>query len=177
MLIVITGGSGSGKSAYAEEYLLGLAKENPRYYIATMKVYDKEGRQKIERHRRMRSGKGFVTIEQPVQIERALEQMKQDGSENALLECVSNLTANEMFLEEQIIEKQVVVDRVVAGIGQLTKQVGHLVIVTNNVFEDGCAYDEITTQYLKALGEINEKLAAMADHVIEVVVGIPIPVK
>ena len=41
-----------------------------------------------------------------------------------------------------------------------------MVVVTNNVFEDGIIYDE-TTMYIKAMGIINEKLAAMADKVLE----------
>ena len=38
MLHVVTGGSGSGKSAYAETELLRLTKQNncKKYYIATM---------------------------------------------------------------------------------------------------------------------------------------------
>lgn len=30
-----------------------------------MEVYGEESRQKVERHRRMRAGKGFATIERP----------------------------------------------------------------------------------------------------------------
>ena len=52
-----------------------------------------------------------------------------------------------------------------------------LVIVTNNVFEDGRRYDAATMEYLKAMGLINQEIAAMADRVIEVVVGIPVRIK
>ena len=40
MITLVLGGSGSGKSAYAEHLLDG--KTN-KYYIATMQVYDAEG--------------------------------------------------------------------------------------------------------------------------------------
>ena len=60
MITLVLGGSGSGKSAYAEHLLDG--KTN-KYYIATMQVYDAEGEKKVARHRRLRAGKGFVTIE------------------------------------------------------------------------------------------------------------------
>lgn len=46
MLVLITGGSGSGKSAYAEDYLTKLSKKERKYYIATMQVYDEEGKKK-----------------------------------------------------------------------------------------------------------------------------------
>ena len=57
MITLIIGGSGSGKSAYAENYVLEQAKNLPKYYIATMQIYDAEGERKVERHRRLRAGK------------------------------------------------------------------------------------------------------------------------
>lgn len=200
MITLIIGGSGSGKSAYAEDYVLAAAADLPKYYIATMQVYDAEGERKVERHRRLRAGKGFVTIEQPTDIGKAgikiagnawNEQEKGDIHEVdgmdapneekqggvALLECMSNLVANEMFSGEQMPETDAVVRRVTEGIEALTKQLTHLVIVSNNVFEDGIAYDASTFRYIEALGRINTRLADLADHVLEVVVGIPVTVK
>ena len=52
-----------------------------------------------------------------------------------------------------------------------------LVIVTNNVFEDGIEYDDTTMEYIRAMGIVNQRIAAMADHVIEVVVGIPVVIR
>ena len=40
MITLVLGGSGSGKSAYAEHLLDG---KTSKYYIATMQVYDAEG--------------------------------------------------------------------------------------------------------------------------------------
>ena len=42
MLMVITGGSGSGKSEFAEKQAVRLAKGGPLYYLATMQVYGEE---------------------------------------------------------------------------------------------------------------------------------------
>ena len=185
MLVVITGGSGSGKSKYAEEYLMSLSQGCTRYYLATMQVQDGEGLEKVKRHQEMRSGKQFVTVEQPRGIEQALQKMKlheQEQTANlsdraALLECISNLTANEMFPGGAVVAPTVVAEKIVTEIQKLFSEVEHLVIVTNNVFEDGMDYDEATRGYLTAMGEINERLAAIADEVIEVVVGIPIVIK
>ena len=65
MLAVITGGSGSGKSEYAERVATSLAKRDglPLYYIATMRPFGEEGKRRVERHRKLRAGKGFETIE------------------------------------------------------------------------------------------------------------------
>lgn len=176
MMILVTGGSGSGKSEYAENRIVELAKDCDRYYIATMQVYDEEGQRRIARHRQMRSGKGFATIEQQTDIEKAIEKM-QAGSPNnraALLECMSNLVANEMFEDGIVNNKEEVVKKIIAGMRQLKESVAHLVVVSNNVFEDGIVYDQTTMDYIEAIGQINGQLAKMADEVVEVVVGIPV---
>lgn len=215
MITLIMGGSGSGKSAYAEDYALTQAGKSLKYYIATMQIYDAEGQRKVERHRKLRAGKGFITIEQPtdiaeaglqivtvqqsecrqkmnmVEVSGAADEVEEKRSASiagdereetqnastALLECMSNLVANEMFSSEQMPDVDTVVEEIVQGIASLTSQLSHLVIVSNNVFEDGIEYDETTLRYIEALGRINTRLAEMADHVVEVVVGIPVIIK
>jgi len=68
MLVVVTGGSGSGKSAFAEETVLSFG-EARRIYIATMQAFDEESHRRIRRHRHMRAGKGFETIERYIELE------------------------------------------------------------------------------------------------------------
>ena len=175
-MTLIIGGSGSGKSAYAEDYMVSISEDRKKYYIATMQIYDEEGKRKVERHRMLRGGKGFSTIEQPVDIGKAAEKMEAEDR-TALLECVSNLTANEMFLGEIPGTEEVITEKIVGEIAVLNRELTHLVIVSNNVFEDGNVYDKTTMAYIRAMGRINQKLAEMADEVVEVVVGIPIVIK
>ncbi|MBE6831255.1 MAG: cobinamide kinase [Ruminococcaceae bacterium] len=176
MMVLITGGSGSGKSAYAEKTAVSLAGKGPLYYLATMKVYDGEGRKKVDRHRGLRAGKGFLTIEQPTGILLAVSQMNR-GKGTVLLECLSNLVANEMFASKEIRREKEVADQLCAELCSLAEHTEHLVIVTNNVFEDGIPYEETTRAYMEALGRVNAFIAARADAVTEVVVGIPVPIK
>ena len=193
MITLVTGGSGSGKSAYAESLLSSC--EGIRYYIATMQIYDAEGEKKVERHRKLRAGKGFLTIESPMNVgkirfacagEAEQAQYRQgaerkvqgsSGKKSALLECMSNLTANEMFPKDGMKSEEEVVEKIVSEIQTLSQKLDNLVIVTNNVFEDGVIYDAGTMEYLKALGRINAALARLADRVAEVVVGIPVELK
>ena len=49
MMVLIIGGSGSGKSAYAEEYIGRIAGKGNKYYLATMQVFDEEGKKKAMR--------------------------------------------------------------------------------------------------------------------------------
>lgn len=208
MITLITGGSGSGKSAYAEKYICYVSNEKgykEKYYIATMQVFDDEGQRKIDRHRRLRAGKGFITVEQPRDIQNAVSKLQSENclknGRSALLECMSNLVANEMFptvdgsgIQAAEAEKEAldapenmkdyettqisrVSKKVLKEVSILSENVAELVIVTNNVFEDGVCYDESTMNYIKAMGIVNRGLAAMAERVVEVVAGIPVAVK
>lgn len=176
MMALVIGGSGSGKSAYAEELACTLAEreDTAKYYLAAMQVFDQEDERRVARHRALRKGKGFLTIEQPVRIEEALDKME-TGGRTVLLECISNLTANEMFPGIQTRGKEETAELILNGIDRLRRNTTHLVVVSNNVFEDGIVYDPSTMDYLYAMGKINRQLAAWADRVVEVVAGIPVP--
>ena len=173
MLAVITGGSGSGKSEYAESVSTSLAKRDglPLYYIATMRPFGAEGKWRVERHRKLRAGKGFETIECYVNLKE--QTLPEKGV--VLLECMSNLTANEMFEPEGTGDDAV--EAVLAGVEALRGRCVHLVIVTNDIFSDGITYDEVTALYQERLGEINRRIAAEADQAAEVVCGIPLQLK
>ena len=169
------GGSGSGKSAYAEDYLLRTAGDKKNIISLLCRSGMREMQAKVARHHRLRQGKGFTTIEQPTALEQAASQMEPEAA--VLLECMSNLAANEMFSREQPVDRETVIAKILQGMEGLRKQADPLVIVTNNVFEDGRIYDDSTMEYIEALGRINERLAAEADEVVEVVAGIPQRIK
>lgn len=175
MVTLVIGGSGSGKSAYAESLMCEISDVENKYYLATMQVFDDDGERKVMRHKKLREGKGFLTLEQPKDIEQTVFKMKA-GANAVLLECMSNLAANEMFREKMLPAGQVV-KKILAGMSELQKEVKHLIIVTNNVFEDGIVYDDGTMEYLKALAEVNRELTERADRMVEVVAGLPIVIK
>ena len=64
-----------------------------------------------------------------------------------------------MFSEEVPGTEEVITEKIVGGIVSLNKKLTHLVIVSNNVFEDGKVYDNTTMAYIRAMGQINQKLA------------------
>jgi adenosylcobinamide kinase/adenosylcobinamide-phosphate guanylyltransferase len=181
MIYLITGGSGSGKSAYAEAQLLLHAeqeaftqRERKIFYIATMMPYGEDARKKIERHHELRAGKGFQTIE----CYQDLEDLEIPENDGILLECMSNLTANELYAPDgSMRDPEAVEQKLLEGIRHLHAQTKSLVIVTNEVNADVNGYSEETRCYQRLLGRINQALAAMAETVTEVVYGIPIIVK
>ncbi len=175
MFYLIIGGSGSGKSAYAERLMERFTGVTQKYYLATMQIFDEEGEKRKKKHKAARRGKGFLTIEQPRDIKKAAEQIKPGSA--VLLECMSNLVANEMFPADGVVPGEQVKEKILAEIRALREAVSRLVVVTNNVFEDGVPYDEDTLAYIRTLGEINRCLIREADEATEVVVGLPVSLK
>ena len=167
MLILVSGGSGSGKSEFAEGLVVSSGL-NERIYLATMQVWDDESVRRVERHRAMRADKHFETLERYTDL-CGLE-VPEDSI--LLLECMSNLVANEMFDESGA--KEGTVEAVVEGLHHLRKKARHLVVVTNEIFSDGLEYDPETKKYQAYLGAVNCRMAEEADGFYEVVYGLPL---
>lgn len=179
MIYLVTGGSGSGKSEYAEN--LVMASGFPvRYYVATMTVYGEEGKAKVLRHQELRRGKGFITVECQADVGTALCGIRNSNQEKAilLLECVSNLAANEMFADsvEELGNDAInrLAGKLAGDILSLASRVRDMVIVTNEVASDGITYDPGTDQYIRLMGLVNRRLGACSHRVVEVVYGIPV---
>ena len=162
MFAMIIGGSASGKSALAERWAASLPL--PRIYLAAMQVLDEESRARVERHRAMRAGKGFETIEAPT----ALWNTDLPAGATVLLEDLSNLLANEMFSPEGGGS-----EAALHGVQSLLARCDNLILVTNEVFSGGTDYAGETEDYLAELAWLNRALAAEADTVAEVVCGLP----
>ena len=178
MVELIIGGSSSGKSEYAEKQILALPVRIPRYYVAAMAADDPESRARIRKHQLRRQNMNFITVEQPVDIENSLRQMCH-GRKIILLECLTNLVANEMFgrLNPQTSDPAGIAEKICNGLSRLISPETDLFAVTDNVFEDGMIYDEMTEHYRAVLGKVSRWMAAKADIVTEAAAGIPIQVK
>ena len=196
MMILINGGSSSGKSAFAETLIVEQAKKEemmaeaagksmrggarktdlrhqPSCYLATMIAWDEECRERIRKHRKMREKKNFMTIECPVDLLKA----EVPARSRCLLECVSNLAANEMYRRDMEDPENGAMERILEGIRMIRKNADFLVVVTNDVSGDQGPYSEETEAYRKLLGGINCALAGEADEVYEVICGEPVMVK
>lgn len=170
METLVIGGSGSGKSEYAE--LLACREEGIKYYIAAMEPYDEEMLLRIRRHQRMRSGRGFTTIERY----RDLAGLTLTYAGAVLIECMSNLLANELYGDaagRERAEDEVIAD-ILAGTEHIKGQCSSLIIVSNDIFSSGERYEEETHRYMRLLGKINRALAARADCVVQLVYGTPV---
>ena len=172
-LILVTGGSGSGKSAFAERTLLSRSGGRP-VYLATMAAGDGESLRRIARHREMRqrhgaaAGREFVTVERPVGIGGAAV----EEGDCVLLEDRGNLLANEMWSPGGAGERAE--EAILTGIGALLERADLLVVVSNEIFSDGKAWTGDMERYVRGLGRLHQALARRAEAVVEVVCGIPV---
>jgi len=166
VLILVSGGAASGKSAFAEE-LITSSGIGRRVYLATMQVWDTESRRRVERHRAMRAGKGFETVERPLDLAGA----SLPAGSAVLLEDLTNLTANEFFSPQG---PEGALERLRAGLRRVSESSGLLVAVTGELFSDGTCYGPETQAYLDCLARLNRAAAAQAVAVYEVVCGLPV---
>ena len=116
----------------------------------------------------MRKNKNFDTIE----CFTNLESLDIPSGTTVLLDCMSNLVANEMYHDNGA--KELTVESIIKGVKKIKESADNFVIVTNEVFSDGIEYDEETKKYLKNLGDINSAIGKLSDNVVEVVYTIPI---
>lgn len=182
MIVFISGGSGSGKSAFAENVAVRLGGK--KIYVATMPVFSEEDQKKVERHHRLRAGKGFTTMERP----KALEGLP-DGGETVLIECMSTHTANFLFdpelahplLKEAETKKEIIIHdslvRIREELDPILIRKGNTIFVSAETGFDGRSYEPETEIYQRVLAGVNQYLAEHADAVFEVVCGIPVCVK
>ena len=90
-MTLVIGGAASGKSRFAEEWVMRLPGK--RIYLATMEALDAESEARIARHRLLRAGRGFETLECSLDLSHCAV----PDRANVLLEDLPNLLANEMF--------------------------------------------------------------------------------
>ena len=196
MIVLVLGTPDSGKSKIAEDIVMRLAaglditgspaeeggrNESGRLaapagmdklYIATMIPFGEEGDRRIEKHRNMRAGKGFLTVEKYTEVDSLIGEITDLDRKCCLLECMSNLVGNEMHdprnlsLSDEELEK-LITEQVLA----LGKSCGHLVVVANRFLTEDADYDDETRRYVRIADRVNEILKAGADKTCELAEG------
>jgi adenosylcobinamide kinase / adenosylcobinamide-phosphate guanylyltransferase len=168
MLILVTGGIKSGKSRRALE----IAKSEwsfPVSFIATAEALDEEMRRRIEKHRQERENlagsNGFVTIEEPLELDKAIAA----AGSRVLVDCIPMWVNNLMHYQR---EKDF--DRILEAFLQ---NVSDCIVVTNETGMGNIPFDEYTRRYNLLLAEANRRIAAVADRLELMVCGIPVRVK
>lgn len=162
-MILIIGTPDSGKSLLAENIAVEKSLGEKMAYIATMIPFGDEGKNRIERHKKLREGKNFITFEKPYSVSGLADEINACHINTALLECVSNLVGNVIHKDENLDrDEDVLVNDIVADIAYLSEEVENLIVVANH-FELKADYDTDTVRYVKINNLVNEKLKEVAE--------------
>lgn len=161
-LTLVLGGAASGKSAFAER--LVQASGAPPLYIATAQPLDAEMRAKIDRHR-TRRGQGWQTVEAPLDPAPALAAAGTGAV--VLFDCATMWLGNHMLAGHDIAVQQ---DALIAALGGCPAPV---VIVSNEVGLSIVPDNALARRFREAQGRLNQRLAAEAGLVINVIAGLP----
>lgn len=174
-IVLVTGGTKSGKSRHAVSRARALAAESVTF-VATARAVDEEVERRIARHQRERPA-GWQTIEAPL---RAGEAVRAAAAEAIVLDCLTMLLANaltEAGARDEATTLGAMAAEVDALLASAAARGGTLFVVTNEV---GCGVHPMTAigrWFEHGLGVANQRLAAEAAEVVLLVCGLPLGVK
>jgi adenosylcobinamide kinase/adenosylcobinamide-phosphate guanylyltransferase len=170
-ITLITGGARSGKSSYALT-LAGAYPPGRRYFVATAEARDAEFADRIERHRRDR-GDGFVTVEEPVALARALDEID-DRAAIVVIDCLTLWIAN---LMERALDDDPILQRVDGLIAAARRARFHTVMVSGEVGSAIVPENPLARRFRDLLGWANQRIAQNAERAILMVAGCPLILK
>lgn len=166
---LVLGGVRSGKSRFALEI---ASRATSVTFIATARACDDEMRVKIQRHRAERPPH-WQTKEAPLEVVDAIAD--EDGSELVVLDCLTLFASN---LMEAHGENRAVLDSSVDALcAALSRSNRNVVLVSNEVGSGIVPAYAVGRQFRDLLGEINQKIAVIADQVVLMVAGLPLAIK
>lgn len=169
-VILVTGGSRSGKSRHAMQTALNYEK---RAFIATAPVCDAEMERRIAAHRAER-GDRFVTIEEPTDIAKAFAFLP-PNTEVVLLDCLTVWVGNLMHKHGDGVNTDF--PEIDAFFDAIADPPVDVILVTNEVGSGVIPDNAMARRFRDLAGTINQRAAARANTVILCVSGIPVTIK
>ncbi len=165
-IILVGGGARSGKSRHA----LQLARRfGPRLiFVATAQPFDHEMETRIAQHRSER-GPEFTTVEEPIEIGRAIREAEGDA---IVLDCLT------LWLSNVMLSSGRDVDADIESLVQAAQSAPAAVILVTN--EVGCGIvpdNTLGRDYRDRCGALNQRVAAISDEVYWMAFGCPVKVK
>lgn len=166
-LTLVLGGAASGKSRLAEGLVCRASPQ--RLYLATAEAHDDEMRARIARHRAARAADGWVTLETPLDLAPPLAAARADQA--VLLDCATLWLSNHMLADHDPHRAQ---DALIAALAACTARV---VVVSNEVGLSVVPENALARRFQQAQGALNQRLAAEAALVVNVIAGLPVVLK
>lgn len=179
-IILITGGTRSGKSGFGERL---LKDKDDVLYIATAKVLDEEMLARVKKHRESRN-KNWETYEGYKDLKRAIIN---SNMPYVLFECVGTMVTNLIFdkyqdfdnlKEEEIkILELEIINELYGLINEVLRHNRELILITNEVGFSLVSEHKLGRIFTDILGRVNQELGRISDEVYLVACGIPLRLK
>jgi adenosylcobinamide kinase/adenosylcobinamide-phosphate guanylyltransferase len=176
-LILLLGGARAGKSTYA----MKLAQDSERAsggeicFIATAQGLDEDMTKRIARHRAERPAH-WRTIEEPYQIDEALEQAAETGI--VVVDCLTLFVSNWLMRHEDEHECEQFVRRITHNFLAVARTRQQTIICVSNEVGLGVVPDtNLGRVFRDLLGRVNQEFAAAADDVYLLIAGLPLQLK
>jgi adenosylcobinamide kinase/adenosylcobinamide-phosphate guanylyltransferase len=172
-LVLVLGGTRSGKSVFGLRRATELADGRPVAYLATAIPGDRELGERIERHRRQRPAT-WSTIEVRTDLPAAVR-----GAGSGVPILLDGLTLWLSALwDSRPIDPDALLDGPIdAGLAALGAHDGPVVVVSDEIGLGLVPMDPVARTFRDALGMVHQRLAATADEVVFTIAGLPLTLK
>lgn len=176
-IVLVTGGTRSGKSGYAQKRAEALPGR--RCFLATCQATDEEMKQRVTRHQAQRDPGNWDTIEEPIDIGSCVEK-KYDQYNVFLIDCLTLWIANVMD-DCQKRGKDASETAFTAILGNLLHQLQYtdatVFLVTNEVGLGIVPENTVARHFRDLVGLCNQIVASQADQVVLLCCGLPFYLK
>ena len=177
-LVLVIGGARSGKSSFAEKYVLNYGSKCA--YIATAEILDEEMAERVKQHQLRRNSKRWVNFEAPYNADNTVAQAG-EAADCILFDCLTLYLSNLMYgknapdtFEEKCLYVRNEVDKLLQAAKKTNKTV---VFVSNDV---GCGIvpdNQMAREYRDVAGWLNQQVGFEADFVFYVMAGQAVDIK
>ena len=178
-LVLVTGGSRSGKSEFAEKYVLHYSPKCA--FIATAEIFDDEMAERVRLHQERRANGRWVNFEAPYEAEKAFEQLP-DEVDAVLFDCLTmymtNLFYGKTAIEGDFLTRCQAVYEHIDRMLEAARKSGKIVVFVSNEVGSGIVPDNLMArEYRDLSGWVNQRVAAACDQVFLTVCGHAVDVK
>jgi adenosylcobinamide kinase / adenosylcobinamide-phosphate guanylyltransferase len=175
-IILVVGGSRSGKSDYAQRR--GEAIAGRRCFIATCIALDAEMEERVARHRDARDPQRWATVEEPLRLAAAID--LHPGYDVYLIDCLTLWISNLLHHLPQTTSGDLEA-RVMAMTDEVLERLcvtrGSALLVSGEVGLGIVPENRLARLYRDLVGRCNQRIAARAGEVVLVSCGLPLYLK
>lgn len=178
-LIMVTGGARSGKSEFAERFVLHFSPKCD--YIATAEILDEEMAERVRLHQERRMNGRWVNYEAPYEAEKIFANLGNE-TQAVLFDCLTVYMCNMLYgkdaPEGSWPERCDAVLKRIDRLIEAAANCGKLVVFVTNEVGDGIVPDNLMArEYRDLAGWVNQRVAAACDNVFMCVAGQAVDVK